>query len=64
MVDVTAGYPDFFETLDPTNCQINSCTLFNNDCSTLYSSNSNLGIDLSSPYKIQARKDISSGFSV
>jgi hypothetical protein len=53
MVDVTAGFTDYFKTLDPTNCPITSCNLFDSDCTKPYSGdNSKLKLVNSAPWKI------------
>jgi hypothetical protein len=41
-VEVIEGYEAFFKTTDTDKCPIESCTLYNNDCVTLYDQGSEL----------------------
>ena len=49
-VNLGVDHSNFFKTTDSLNCAYDSCTLFDQDCSTPYSGPSNFEIATSNPW--------------
>jgi hypothetical protein len=63
-----AGYTDFFDHLDVTNCPITSCNLMTSDCSADLAVNTNLFQTITSsntvsPYEIFAKRNVDAGWA-
>jgi hypothetical protein len=64
LVEVTAGYNDFFKTTDLINCPFSSCVLKNSDCVATYSGDpAHFSFSSADPWKMFAVRNIPNGFS-